>query len=127
LRLNCPAFMVFCPLLLLLTRGRSALALPDQDQADRAEHGAIARPLQLIDHEALRRPGKRASTLADPQQPDGEREETNDQERSGHGSPPVAAWHGCVDALGDGYRETIAKDDLGCRSNTMPVSAARAE
>ena len=46
----------------------SALALPDQDQADRGQRRAVAGPLQLVDHEARLRPGDRAGALADPEQ-----------------------------------------------------------
>src|SRR5262245_40993538 len=52
----------------------STLALPDQDQSDGREKGAVFRPLQAADHEARRRPGDRAGALADPQQADRKRE-----------------------------------------------------
>src|SRR5204863_8459388 len=88
-RLNCPAFIVLsgCCQVLIVNRqnARSAPALPDQDQPDGAEHRAIACPLQLIDHEARRRPGDYAGALADPQEAYGECKEANDQERSAHG------------------------------------------
>src|SRR5205085_7393147 len=45
---------------------KSALPLPDQDQADGGEQGAIFGPLQAADHEARCRPGDRAGALADP-------------------------------------------------------------
>jgi hypothetical protein len=59
----------------------------------------------------LGRPGDHAGALTDPQQADGEREETHNQERSGHGFPLLPLWNGFKDAPGDGYRQTIAKDD----------------
>src|SRR5437899_5623260 len=67
-----------------------AVALPDQDQADRAQHGAIAGPLQLIDHEARWRPRNRAGALTYPQQADRKRQKADDRKRSGHGFLPVA-------------------------------------
>src|SRR5450631_155299 len=66
-------------------RARSALALPDQDQADGGQHGAVSGPLKLADHETRLRPLDRAGALADPEQPEGEREEANDQEPVTHG------------------------------------------
>src|SRR6476660_7625522 len=56
----------------------SAITLPDQDQSDGAEHRAISRPLQLVDHDARLRPANRAGALTDPQQPDGERQKADD-------------------------------------------------
>src|SRR5580704_15166015 len=44
-----------------------ALALPDQDQAERGQRRAVARPLDLFDHEARSRPIDRAGALTDPQ------------------------------------------------------------
>src|SRR5689334_3352398 len=63
----------------------SALALPDQDQSDRGEQGAIFRPLQAADHEARGGPGDRAGALADPEQPDRKREKTKRDEQPAHG------------------------------------------
>src|SRR3954453_10471852 len=65
-----------------------AVALPDQDQADRAEQRAIAGPLQLIDHEARWRPADGAGALPDPQQADGKRQKADDRKRSGHWISP---------------------------------------
>src|ERR1700680_1913010 len=78
----------------LLSQGRqqrvmvateSALALPDQDQAEGCQRGAVAGPLDLLDHEARWRPVDHAGALTDPQQPDREREKANDQKQSAHG------------------------------------------
>src|SRR6185312_2578473 len=66
----------------------SALALPDQDQADRAQHRAISGPLDLIDHEAGLRPSHDAGALADPEQSDRERDEADDEKRATHELPP---------------------------------------
>src|ERR1700736_6453112 len=61
-----------------------ALALPDQDQADRAERRAVAGPLDLLDHEARLRQVDYTGALTDPEQPHGEREEANDQKQFTH-------------------------------------------
>src|ERR1700737_1789780 len=62
----------------------SALALPDQDQAERGQRGAISGPLDLPDHETRLRPVDRASALTDPEQSDGEGQKANDQKRFAH-------------------------------------------
>src|ERR1700687_3770822 len=62
----------------------SALALPDQDQADCGKRRAVAGPPDLLDHEARLRPVDRAGALTDPQQPNGEREKANDQKQFTH-------------------------------------------
>src|SRR5580704_15463174 len=64
----------------------SALALPDQDQAQRRQRGAVAGPLDLPDHEARLWPVDRAGALADPKQACEEREQTDGQKQSAHGS-----------------------------------------
>src|SRR5207245_3403376 len=89
-----------------------AVALPDQDQADGAEHGAISGPLQLIDHEARWRPRNHAGTLTDPQQADRKRQKADDRKRSGHGFPLVA-----VSDLG-------AAAALSCVAARKPLPAA---
>src|SRR5437868_6115345 len=102
-----------------------AIALPDQDQADGGEHGAISGPLQLIDHEARWRPGNHAGALTDPQQADDKRQKADDRKRSGHGFPLVAA---CARWFPDSRPlDEIASGGHALRSNTMPVSAARPE
>src|SRR3984893_2832237 len=63
----------------------SALALPDQDQAERGQRGAVAGPLDLLDHEARWRPVDHTGALADPQQADGQREQAKDKKQSAHG------------------------------------------
>src|SRR5215469_12854700 len=59
-------------------RFSSALALPDQDQADGCECRAIAGPLNLVDNEAGPWPGDHAGTLADPEQAHCQRQEAED-------------------------------------------------
>src|ERR1700756_5380429 len=63
---------------------RLALALPDQDQAERGQHRAISGPLDLPDHETRLRPVDRAGALADPEQTEGEGKKANDQKRVAH-------------------------------------------
>src|SRR5580704_14103061 len=58
-----------------------ALALPDQDEADGRKRRAISRPLDLIDHEAGSRPGDHTCALADPEQPDRERDQPDCQKQ----------------------------------------------
>src|SRR6202158_1990361 len=67
-----------------------ALALPYQDQAERGQRGAISSPLDLLDHEARWRPVDHAGALTDPQEPDGEREQADDQKQSAHGVSSLA-------------------------------------
>src|ERR1700687_4799618 len=62
----------------------SALALPDQDQADCGQRRAVPGPLDLLDHEARLRPVDHTGALTDPQQPNGEREKANDQKQFTH-------------------------------------------
>src|SRR6266404_6278353 len=80
LRSNSPAFIVDGP------DESSALALPDQDQAESGQRRAVAGPLDLVDHEARLRPGDRTGALADPEQPESEGEKANDQKPFAHGS-----------------------------------------
>src|SRR6516164_6649019 len=71
------------------------VALPDQDQA-KSRHGcAIADPLQLVDHEARSRPGKRARALSDPEQAYGGRKQARDQQKSAHAFPPISLLLPC--------------------------------
>src|SRR6267143_5597793 len=62
-----------------------ALALPDQDQADGGQRGAVSGPPDLADHEARLGPLDHAGALTDPEQPDGEREKANHQKQVAHG------------------------------------------
>src|ERR1700729_4121115 len=87
----------------------SALALPDQDQAERRQRGAIPGPLDLADHEARLRPLDHAGALADPEQPDGEREKANDQKQFAHGL--------CLKRLARGDRRD------GCQSGARDLLA----
>src|SRR5882672_7481494 len=68
-------------------RARLASALPDQDQADGDQRGAISGPLDLADHEARLGPFDHAGALADPEQAYGERDKANDQQRFTHRFP----------------------------------------
>src|SRR6266404_3999586 len=70
----------------------SALALPDQDQAESGQRRAVSSPLDLVDHEARLRPADRTGALTDPEQPDGKRKKTNDQKQFGHGISSFAIW-----------------------------------
>src|SRR3981189_995421 len=65
--------------------GSSALALPDQDQAESGQRRAVSSPLDLVDHEARLRPADRTGAFTAPEQPDGKRKKTNDQQQFGHG------------------------------------------
>src|ERR1700761_365545 len=79
LRSNEPGFIV------RPFEGWSALALPDQDQAEAAQRHAVAGPLDLLDHEARGRPVDHAGALADPEQSDCERKKSRDQKYFAHG------------------------------------------
>src|SRR5437660_2558916 len=48
-----------------------ALALPDQDQAERGQRRTISGPLHLPDHEARLRPVDHPEALTNPEQADG--------------------------------------------------------
>src|SRR6266851_6676051 len=80
LRSNSAVFIVDVP------GESSALALPDQDQAESGQRRAVAGPLDLVDHEARLRPGDRTGALTDPEQAESECEEANDQKPFAHGS-----------------------------------------
>src|ERR1700676_2241943 len=71
----------------LMVAANSALALPDQDQAQCSERRAISGPLDLPDHETRCRPGDHAGALTDPQKPQGKREKAYDQKQGAHGFP----------------------------------------
>src|ERR1700694_3690317 len=86
----------------LMVATNSALALPDQDQAESSERRAISGPLDLPDHEARCRPGDHAGALTDPQKPQGKREKAYDQKHCAHGLFP--RWR----SGGRGYRATVA-------------------
>jgi hypothetical protein len=76
-----------------------ALALPDQDQADRGQRSAVSGPLDLADHEARLGPFDHASTLADPEQAYGKCKKAYDQEPIAHGvlpCPPSAIRPGAM-------------------------------
>src|ERR1700682_6480867 len=73
LRSNSAVFIVDVP------DKSSALALPNQDQAESGQRRAVAGPLDLVDHEARLRPGDRTGALTDPEQAKSECEEANDQ------------------------------------------------
>src|SRR6185437_7637717 len=64
----------------------SALALPDQDQTERAQRGTIAGPLDLADHEARCRPLDHAGALTDPEQSDREGDKAEDEKQFAHGT-----------------------------------------
>src|SRR5882724_5985234 len=68
----------------------SAGGLPDQNEANRAQHGAISGPLDLIEHEACLRPSHQPGALTDPQKTDGKCEQAQNQQRSAHGLSPLA-------------------------------------
>ncbi len=74
----------------------SALALPDQDQAECGQRGAVAGPLDLLDHEARWRPVDHAGALADPEQPDRERQQAKDQKQSAHGLSSFATVRAAI-------------------------------
>src|SRR5258708_29522241 len=74
---------LFLPWFLLL------VALPDQHQPEAGHGGAIAGPLQLVDHEARSRPGDRSRALSDPEQPDDEGKQACYQQKSAHAFLPV--------------------------------------
>src|SRR5882724_3748045 len=102
-------------------RARLALALPDQDQADRGQRSAVSGPLDLADHEARLGPFDHAGTLADPEQAYGEREKANDQQRFTHCFSLVQPAASC------GYRTTIAEwraRPVGARAGLAPWSCA---
>src|SRR6267378_1717257 len=71
-----------------LSSGGLRFTLPDQDQADRGQRGAIARPLKLSDHEARLRPGDRPGALADPEQSNGEGKKSHRKKQFAHGHYP---------------------------------------
>src|SRR5262245_20190567 len=86
-----PCFPLYKMSLSLRTRPAplSRGCLPDQDQAECSHQRTIAGPLDLVDHEASFRPRNQAGALADPQQPDGQREQADDQKQSAHDVPPT--------------------------------------
>src|SRR6266704_186801 len=107
LRSKSPVFMIVIQIVFAdgvwprRERARLALALPDQDQADRGQRGAVSGPLDLADHEARLRPFDRAGTLADPEQPYGKCKKADDQEPVAHGvlpCPPSSIPAGTNDA-----------------------------
>src|SRR4051794_6649212 len=65
------------------------VALPDQHQPEACHGGAIAGPLQLVDHEARSWPGDRARALSDPEQPDDEGKQACYQQKSAHAFLPM--------------------------------------
>src|SRR6266702_629856 len=88
MRSNGSVFMVVVRLAQDVSR---ALALPDQDQADRAQRRTISRPLDLVDHEARCRPGDDAEALADPEQADRKRNQPEYEKQLAHRLSPVVA------------------------------------
>src|SRR5712671_3899630 len=73
-----------------MVRGSSwcplAVALPDQDQAERGQRSAVPGPMDLIDDQARWRTGDRTGALTDPEQAHGERKKANGQKQFSHGS-----------------------------------------
>src|SRR5580692_2481960 len=110
---------------------RSALALPDQDQAEGGERRAVSGPLDLPDHETRWRPVDHARALTDPEQPDGECEKAQDQEQCAHGVSPVggflirsATFRGRL-MIFPGPPKAPATVDRSFRSKTIPATPAR--
>jgi hypothetical protein len=102
----------------------SARGLPDQNEAKRAQNGAVSRPLDLIDHEACLRPGNHAGPLTDPQKTDGKREQAHDQKRSAHDFfLPSPSRFGRV-AFFMMAAETFAMGNRSFRSIATPVRRA---
>src|SRR5258705_12634787 len=98
--------------------GGLTLALPDQDQAEGGQCRAVPGPLDLVDHEARLRPCDCTGALTDPEQPESEREETNDQKRS-------AQWVFSF-AIGSGGR-AIAPPRSGWRARSARARAGNPE
>ena len=62
-----------------------AFALPNEDQPERGNSSAVARPLDLFDHEARLRPVDHPGALADPEQTHRKREKADNQKQLSHG------------------------------------------